>query len=77
MPVLKNAKKALRSSKRKALHNAQLRSQMRTAVKTVQVKKTAEALSQAYRFIDRAAKKSLIHPNAAGRMKQQAASLVQ
>jgi small subunit ribosomal protein S20 len=75
MPILKNAKKALRSSKRKADYNSVLRSKMRTAVKALQTTKTKEALSVAYSYIDRAAKRSLIHANAAGRMKRQAARL--
>jgi len=75
MPILKNAKKALRSSKRKAVNNAIMRSKMRTAVKTLQTTKTKEALSQAYRFIDRAAKKSLVHANVAARMKRRAAAV--
>ena len=75
MPILKNAKKALRSSKRKAAYNSELRSKMRTAVKALQATKTKEALAVAYSFIDRAAKRSLIHTNAAGRMKQQASRL--
>ncbi|MDA1079484.1 MAG: 30S ribosomal protein S20 [bacterium] len=75
MPILKNAKKALRASKRKASYNSVLRSKMRTAVKALQTTKTKDALSAAYSFIDRAAKRSLIHANAAGRLKRQASRL--
>ena len=75
MPILKNAKKALRSSKRKAAYNSELKSKMRTAIKVLQETKTQGALSIAYSFIDRAAKRSIIHTNAARRMKHQASRL--
>lgn len=72
MPILHNAKKALRSSERKATRNTQTRSRMRSALLTAAEKTTPEALNEAYSRVDRAVKKGLIHKNAAARLKSQA-----
>lgn len=76
MPILKNAKKALRSSKRKAVVNSRTRSKMRTAVAAVQTSATKETVSEAFSRIDRAVKKNLIHKNKAARMKSQVARMI-
>lgn len=71
MPILHNAKKALRSSKRKAALNTQTRSRMRTALAAAQEKRSPETISEAYSRVDRAVKKGTIHRNAAARLKSQ------
>lgn len=71
MPILKNAKKALRSSQHKAEINTQTRSRMKTAVDAVKKAKSTETVAEAYSRIDRAAKAHLIHPNKAARLKSQ------
>lgn len=71
MPLLSNAKKALRSSKRKAIVNSRIRSRMRTALKTVAENQTAETIATAYSAIDTASKHNLIHKNKAARLKSQ------
>lgn len=71
MPILKNAKKALRSSIRKAAVNARVRSRMRTAIKSMKDKASKEGLPIAYSAIDRAVKRNLIHKNKAARLKSQ------
>lgn len=73
MPILQNAKKALRSSKRKFGINARIKSQMKTAVDTVRATMSPENLSEAFSKIDRAVKRGLVHKNKAARLKSRAA----
>jgi small subunit ribosomal protein S20 len=73
VPRIKSAKKRLRQTKARTAHNRTQRSQLRTALKKVRsvtdpaAKQTAFA--EAEQLIDRAGRKRLIHPNAAGRLK--------
>ena len=71
MPLLKNAKKALRASIRKAKINSRSRSQVKTATKAVTAGADKETISTAYSAIDRASKRNLIHRNKAARLKSQ------
>lgn len=71
MPILQNAKKALRSSKRKAQVNKVVRSRAKTAIDAVKKSASAETLSTAFSRIDRAVKHNLLHKNKAGRLKSQ------
>lgn len=75
MPLLKNAKKALRSSIRKAAVNARTRSRMKTAIKSLKDAATKESLATAYSSVDRAVKRNLIHKNKAARLKSQMSKL--
>jgi small subunit ribosomal protein S20 len=76
MPILKNAKKALRVSKRKAAMNRPVRSRVKSAVDSVKRKASAEGVSQAFSAIDKAVKKNIIHKKKAARLKSQVAKLV-
>lgn len=83
MPIIKSAKKALRSSKRKRIFNDRRRKAMRDAVKDVKklviAKTPAEAqkkLSEAYQAIDKAAKRGVIKKNAAARKKSRLAKMI-
>jgi small subunit ribosomal protein S20 len=71
MPILKNAKKALRSSKRKKEVNSRVKSQLKTAMDTAKKSTTKETITEAYSKIDRAVKSGVIHRNAAARLKSQ------
>lgn len=75
MPILKNAKKALRSAKRKAVVNSRVKSQMKTAIDSVKTKASKEGVSAAFSRIDRAVKHNLIHKNKAARLKSQLSKL--
>ena len=70
MPILQNAKKALRSSQRKAEVNRRIKSRMKTMMDKVKAEPTPENLRNAYAAIDTAAKR-VIHPNRAARLKSQ------
>lgn len=70
MPNIASAKKNLRKSQAAAIRNRAQRSELRTALKKA---KGAEASDEvrlaAVRLLDRAARKGLIHKNAAARHK--------
>lgn len=76
MPLLQNAKKALRSSKRKAEVNQTLKSKTRTLIKKAKLEPTAEKISAAFSTIDKSVKKNLMHKNKAARVKSGLSKLV-
>jgi small subunit ribosomal protein S20 len=69
MPVTKSAIKALRQQKKRTIRNAGIRAKMRTIIKAVKTGGGAESLSEMYSTVDRAAKRGIIHPNKAARIK--------
>jgi len=76
MPIIKSAKKALRSSMRKRVYNVRRQQTLRDAIKAVSKsiakgeRKEAEALMRdAYQAIDKAAKRGVIKTNTAARKK--------
>lgn len=71
MPILANAKKALRVSKRKATINSRIKSKMRTMLKKFRANPTQELLASTFSAIDRAAKRNVIPKNKAARLKSQ------
>ncbi len=80
MAHTKSSKKRVRQNESKRLLNRELKGRMRTAIKAVEKKAgsdDAEELSAAFRKasaeIDKAARKRLIHPNAAARQKSRLA----
>ena len=75
MPLLRNAKKALRVSKRKAAQNQTVKSRVKTMVDKVRKTANPENLSSAYSAIDKAVKKNIFHANKAARMKSQLSRL--
>jgi len=77
MPILKNAKKALRVSQRKAVVNGRVKSKLKTMVDKVAKTPTIESLSLAFSAIDKAVKGNLIHANKAARYKSSLSKLVQ
>lgn len=71
MPLLANAKKALRSSKRKQQLNQETRSKLKTAVENHKKTANSVSLAAAYSMIDRAVKHRVIHVNKGKRLKHQ------
>lgn len=76
MPILKNAKKALRVAKRKTTINARVKSMMKTMVDKVRKSPVAENLAEAYSAVDVAVKQNLVHKNKAARLKSQLSKTV-
>ncbi len=71
MPILQNAKKALRVAKRKALINQPIRSRLKTMIDSAKKSLELESVSRAFSAIDRAVKGKIIHRNKAARLKSQ------
>lgn len=75
MPNSKQAAKRLKQDDKRRMANKTVRSAMRTAVKKVLTAETPEEAQQhlrdAVKKVDKAAKKNIIHANAAARKKSQ------
>ncbi len=83
MPIIKSAKKALRSSKRKKMFNLRKKDQVSKGVKTLKklisekkVKDAEKLFPQVQKIIDKAAKTGLIKKNAASRKKSRLSAMV-
>ena len=74
MPNIRSAKKDLRKSRAAAVRNRAQRSALRTALKKAAAPEaTEEERRRAVSLLDRAARKGLIHRNAAARRKSRLA----
>jgi small subunit ribosomal protein S20 len=77
MPNNKQAKKRVRQDEERRLHNKAIKTAMRTAVKKVLTAESAEdanaAMPAAMKRVDKAAKRNIIHENAAARTKSRLA----
>jgi small subunit ribosomal protein S20 len=73
VPNIKSAKKDLRKSRAAAVRNRAQRSALRTAVKKAKNGGGADVQLTAVSLLDRAARKGLIHRNAAARQKSKLA----
>lgn len=75
MPNTEQAKKRLRQDEKRRMLNKKARTSMRTEMKRVFQAESAEeaqkAIPQAMKKIDKAAKRHVIHANAAARLKSQ------
>jgi len=69
MPVTKTAKRALRSSKRKADINKSIKKRLEVAMRLIKRGKSEKKIIEAISLVDRAAKRKIIHKNKAARMK--------
>lgn len=83
MPVIKSAIKKARKDEKARKHNRGIRDEYKEAAKKVrklalsgEVKKAQEELKTAYSKIDRAAKRKVIHKNAAARRKSRLAAFM-
>lgn len=75
MPNIKSAKKRLRSNERKRLYNRSVMSRLRTTIKTFLglvesgEDSSREFIGKVYSYLDKAAKKNVIHKKKASRLK--------
>jgi len=76
MPILKNAKKALRASERKADYNRQVKSKLKTALDKMIKGPSPAVLSEVFQAVDKAVKRHLVHRNKAARLKSKMSRLV-
>jgi len=77
MPVLANAKKALRKDRRRTTVNKKVKDKMKAAVKQVKESKLLSDLPNAYKTIDKATKNNLLHKKKGSRLKSQLSKLVE
>lgn len=83
MPLIKSAKKQNRQNLKHRLRNYRVRHELKVTIQEMEdvanggKKEDAEVLlKKAYKVIDTAAKKNIIHPNNAARKKSQMAKLI-
>lgn len=69
MPILKSAKKALRSAARKRLVNLSIKKNLKQAIAGFKKKPTLKKLSLVFSALDKAVKKKVIAKNKASRLK--------
>ncbi len=69
MPIIKSAKKAARQAVKRTAHNKEIKSDIKTALKTFKANPTPENMSKAQSEYDKAVKKGLLKKNTASRRK--------
>ncbi len=74
MPIIKSAKKRVRTARKAAVRNSKTKRNLRTALKSFTSKPAADSLSAAHSELDKAVKKGVIHKNKAARLKKRAAT---
>lgn len=76
MPVTKTAKRALRSSKRKAAINKLILTKLSTTIRLAKKEKTLKTVIAATSLADKASKRHIIHKNKRARIKSALSRLV-
>lgn len=76
MPVTKSAKRALRKDRKRTLINRLIKKRFKKAIKTFKKEATPENYRLVTSFLDRAAKKHVIHKNKAARLKSRLAKIL-
>jgi ribosomal protein S20 len=76
MPIIASAKKKLRQDVKRAEVNIATRNALKASLRLLKKKPSKEGANAAYKAVDTAAKKHIIHKNTAGRLKSQVARLV-
>jgi small subunit ribosomal protein S20 len=74
MPIIKSAKKRVRTANKAAIRNSKTKRSLREALKAFTAKPAAQVYSDAQSALDKAVKKGVIHKNKAARLKKQAAA---
>jgi ribosomal protein S20 len=73
MPIIKSAKKRVRTARKAAIRNAKTKRSLRQAWKAFAASPAAKSQSEVQSRIDTAVKKGVIHKNKAARLQKQAA----
>ncbi len=74
MPIIKSAKKRVKTTKKATVRNAKTKRTLRNALKAFTKTANAVSHSQAQSALDKAAKKGLLHKNKVARKKRQLAA---
>lgn len=72
MPIIKSAKKRVKTAKKAAIRNSKTKRALKASLKTFAAKPSQKSLTEAQSNIDKAAKKGVIHKNKAARLKKRA-----
>jgi ribosomal protein S20 len=75
MPITTSARKAVRQSRRKEKINSKTKRRLSLSIKSFERSPKDGDLPAVYKIIDLAAKKNLIHPNRASRIKSRLSKL--
>src|SRR6266550_1072884 len=73
MPIIKSAKKRVRTARKASVRNSKTKRGLRNAFKVFGSSPSAKSHSAVQSNVDKAAKKGVIHKNKAARLKRQAA----
>lgn len=76
MPITKRAIKKLRHDRKRSVQSDKVRESLRKLVKTARVSPDKKSLTTAFRALDKAANKHLIHKNKAARLKSRLSKLL-
>jgi len=74
MPLIKSAKKRVRTAKKATVRNSKTKRGLKSALKAFAKSPSAKSHSSAQSHVDKAVKKGLVHKNKAARLKKQAAA---
>lgn len=74
MPIIKSAKKRVKTAKKAAVRNSKTKRSLKSALKAFVSKPSASGHASAQSKLDKAVKKGVIHKNKAARLKKQAAT---
>lgn len=76
MPVIKSAKKKLKVDRKREFANKKARVFINLVIKKAQRKPTQGNIREAFKAIDKGAKKNIFHKNKAARIKSRLAKLI-
>ncbi|HEY5442826.1 MAG TPA: 30S ribosomal protein S20 [Candidatus Saccharimonadales bacterium] len=74
MPIIKSAKKRVRTARKAAVRNSKTKRDLKTALKLFAKTPSAKSHGSVASTLDKAAKKGVIHKNKAARLKKRAAA---
>jgi ribosomal protein S20 len=74
MPIIKSAKKRVKTARKAAVRNSKTKRSLKGALKLFRKSPTAASHKDAQSNLDKAAKKGVVHKNKASRLKKQAAA---
>jgi small subunit ribosomal protein S20 len=73
MPIIKSAKKRVRTAKKASVRNSKTKRSLRSSLKALAKSPSTKAHSSVQSEVDKALKKRVIHKNKAARLKRRAA----
>lgn len=76
MPITKRAIKKLRHDRIRTVHTGNVRESLRKIVKIARISPGKKSLTAAFRALDKAAGKNIIHKNKAARLKSRLSKLL-